>query len=290
MPHMRRRPAFLPACCPCRAGYKRMASMRRTIGVSAVVQLAYICLRTLWHSIPFLTGGERHALSCSSSSKQRTGCMFCSSRHRFWAAQPSHPQSRVPCISMSPTVFPYLFSMQSRCMSMSRSPPNAFHPLHVGVHRMHATPLLTYWCSHAEPRLTLSTEYIFVAGVALFALRAWAFGFGKAHREKLWAIMTYSLGSALLVAEVRAVDAVGNPCCSRAAAALHCWWPRSALCTPCTAVAPCWYWRCHYCRSCGVNLRRQPLVVPPRPLTSFLTLPLRHSAPSSSTCTTSTPR
>lgn len=54
-----------------------------------------------------------------------------------------------------------------------------------------------------EPRLTLSTEYIFVAGVALFALRAWAFGFGKAHRERLWAIMIYSLGSALLVAEVR---------------------------------------------------------------------------------------
>ncbi|PRW59175.1 jagunal-like protein 1 [Chlorella sorokiniana] len=88
--------------------YKRMASMRRTIGVSAVVQLAYICARTLWHSIPFLTG---------------------------------------------------------------------------------------------EPRLTLSTEYIFGAGVALFALRAWAFGFGKAHRERLWAIMAYSLGSALLVAE-----------------------------------------------------------------------------------------
>lgn len=54
-----------------------------------------------------------------------------------------------------------------------------------------------------EPRLTLSTEYIFVAGVALFALRAWALGFGKAHRERLWAIMIYSLGSALLVAEVR---------------------------------------------------------------------------------------
>lgn len=48
-------------CSPCTpAGYKRMASMRRAIGVSAVVQLAYICLRTLWHSVPFLTGGKRH--------------------------------------------------------------------------------------------------------------------------------------------------------------------------------------------------------------------------------------
>lgn len=39
------------------AGYKRMAVMRRTIRVSAIVQLVYVCVRTLWHSIPFLTGG-----------------------------------------------------------------------------------------------------------------------------------------------------------------------------------------------------------------------------------------
>ena len=34
-----------------------MASMRRSIGVTAVVQLAYVCVRTLWHSVPFFTGG-----------------------------------------------------------------------------------------------------------------------------------------------------------------------------------------------------------------------------------------
>ncbi|KAL4434165.1 hypothetical protein ABPG75_000606 [Micractinium tetrahymenae] len=89
--------------------YKRMAVMRRTIRISAIVQLVYICVRTLWHSIPFLTG---------------------------------------------------------------------------------------------EPPLTRSTEFIFYAGVALFLLRAWAFGFGKAHRERLGAIMLYSLASMLLTAEI----------------------------------------------------------------------------------------
>lgn len=54
----------------------------------------------------------------------------------------------------------------------------------------------------AEPPLTASTEYIFYAGVALFLLRAWAFGFGKANREKLGLIMAYSLASMLLTAEV----------------------------------------------------------------------------------------
>ena len=34
-----------------------MAGLRRTIRVIATVQLAYIVLRTLWHSIPALTGG-----------------------------------------------------------------------------------------------------------------------------------------------------------------------------------------------------------------------------------------
>jgi hypothetical protein len=55
----------------------------------------------------------------------------------------------------------------------------------------------------AETPLTASTEYIFYAGVAVFLFRAWAFGFGKANREKLWAIMTYSILSMLLVTEVR---------------------------------------------------------------------------------------
>lgn len=61
-------------------------------------------------------------------------------------------------------------------------------------------------CLHAtaaETPLTASTEYIFYAGVAVFLFRAWAFGFGKANREKLWAIMTYSILSMLLVTEVR---------------------------------------------------------------------------------------
>ncbi|PSC75778.1 hypothetical protein C2E20_1244 [Micractinium conductrix] len=88
--------------------YKRLAVMRRTIKLSAIAQLVYICLRTLWHSVPFLAG---------------------------------------------------------------------------------------------EFPLTISTPYIFYAGAALFPLRAWAFGFGKANREKLWAIMLYSLASMLLTAE-----------------------------------------------------------------------------------------
>lgn len=64
-------PTTSPASCPAQhppapqpelrrapsAGYKRMAVMRRTIRISAIVQLVYICIRTLWHSIPFLTGG-----------------------------------------------------------------------------------------------------------------------------------------------------------------------------------------------------------------------------------------
>lgn len=54
-----------------------------------------------------------------------------------------------------------------------------------------------------EPRLTATTEWIFYGGVALFGLRAWAFGFGKAHRERLPAIMAYSIGSMLLTIEVR---------------------------------------------------------------------------------------
>lgn len=41
---------------PC-AGYKRLAVMRRTIKLSAIAQLVYICLRTVWHSVPFLAGG-----------------------------------------------------------------------------------------------------------------------------------------------------------------------------------------------------------------------------------------
>ena len=55
----------------------------------------------------------------------------------------------------------------------------------------------------AEERLTQSTEYIFYAGAALFGLRAWAFGFGKAQRERLWAIMLYSIAGLVLLAEVR---------------------------------------------------------------------------------------
>ncbi|KAI3438865.1 hypothetical protein D9Q98_001282 [Chlorella vulgaris] len=88
--------------------YKRLAVMRRAIRISALVQLVYVCIRTLWHSVPFFTG---------------------------------------------------------------------------------------------ETPLTASTEYIFYAGVAVFLFRAWAFGFGKANREKLWAIMTYSILSMLLVTE-----------------------------------------------------------------------------------------
>ncbi len=37
--------------------------MRRGIKLSALVQLAYICVRTLWHSVPFLTGGEAPPLA-----------------------------------------------------------------------------------------------------------------------------------------------------------------------------------------------------------------------------------
>lgn len=53
------------------AGYKRLAVMRRGIRISAIVQLVYICVRTLWHSVPLLTGGERRrwvALHSSHSS------------------------------------------------------------------------------------------------------------------------------------------------------------------------------------------------------------------------------
>lgn len=89
--------------------YKRMVVMRRTIRISAIIQLAHVCVRTLWHSVPFLTG---------------------------------------------------------------------------------------------EPPLTLSTEYIFYAGVLLFLLRAYAFGFGKAQREKLGMIMVYSMASMLITAEI----------------------------------------------------------------------------------------
>lgn len=45
-----------------------MAVMRRTIRISAIVQLVYICIRTLWHSIPFITGGApvHRSLSCGT--------------------------------------------------------------------------------------------------------------------------------------------------------------------------------------------------------------------------------
>lgn len=68
-------------------GYKRMASMRRSIGVSAVVQLAYICARTLWHSIPFLTGGERRLLG--GGWAQCNGCRL--PLHAQAAALPTCP-------------------------------------------------------------------------------------------------------------------------------------------------------------------------------------------------------
>lgn len=52
-----------------------MAVMRRTIRISAIVQLVYICIRTLWHSIPFLTGGEPGTasvvLSCTQLASRR---------------------------------------------------------------------------------------------------------------------------------------------------------------------------------------------------------------------------
>jgi hypothetical protein len=49
--------------CMCCAGYKRLAVMRRAIRISALVQLVYVCIRTLWHSVPFFTGGAlRHSL------------------------------------------------------------------------------------------------------------------------------------------------------------------------------------------------------------------------------------
>ena len=40
--------------------------MRRNIKRSALVQLAYICVRTLWHSVPYLTGGAPPAAAASA--------------------------------------------------------------------------------------------------------------------------------------------------------------------------------------------------------------------------------
>lgn len=54
------------------AGYKRMAGLRRTIRVTATMQLAYVVLRTLWHSIPALTGGALPAAACLEAA---SGCM-----------------------------------------------------------------------------------------------------------------------------------------------------------------------------------------------------------------------
>jgi hypothetical protein len=129
------------------AGYKRLAVMRRGIKLSALVQLAYICVRTLWHSVPFLTGG----------------------------ALPPPPPG-------------LLARLHTLCLALP--------------HARVKSEKLYYLHDCAEDPLTISTEYIFYAGVALFLLRAWAFGFGKANREKLWAIMLYSLLSMLCLSEV----------------------------------------------------------------------------------------
>lgn len=99
-------------------------------------------------------------------------------------------------------------------------PPGSPHHHHIHTHKHTHTLLPTLSLPPpAEPPLTRSTEYIFYAGVALFLLRAWAFGFGKANREKLGLIMLYSLASMLLTAEVR-------PSCSRTATAPLLPWPQ----------------------------------------------------------------
>ena len=118
------------------------------------MQLVFICVRTLWHSVPFLTGG----------------------------APPPAARRLLPAAS-SPS------SKSKSCAPL------------IGVSA--APPFLLLPAGAAEERLTQSTEYIFYAGAALFGLRAWAFGFGKAQRERLWAIMLYSIAGLALLAEVR---------------------------------------------------------------------------------------
>ena len=59
------------------AGYKRLAVMRRGIRISALAQLVYICVRTLWHSIPFFTGGPPLPPAAAATARACCPCSGC---------------------------------------------------------------------------------------------------------------------------------------------------------------------------------------------------------------------
>lgn len=69
---------------------------------------------------------------------------------------------------------------------------------------------------------------ILCAGVVLFFVHRFAFGFGKPQKERRWAIQVYNLGSMVLIAEVGASPRFLSTA----------WSPLASCCTPSHLVTP----------------------------------------------------
>ena len=142
--------------------YKEMANMRRHLKISTKVQSIYIVVRSLWKFSPSFILGK-HMISHYFSTVQR--------------------------------YFFFLSLSLSSCFSISISKlPRPAHTIY--------TPLLFIHYPPSGTPLPITDVLILLAGLGVFLLYRYAFGYGKAQHEKLGAIMTCTIINMLLMAEV----------------------------------------------------------------------------------------